>query len=163
MGEMDDGFTVRRDAPVVFQHDLKQPCNCKGCLLQLKLDAEAHIKRLANGTTEPITLMPSKEDIEATRQTLDLTMAADQVNHTIHDPLDRPYVDDHAGEAPDVVNHPPHYKRGGLECIDVIEGFGLGFRLGNAVKYILRAGHKGDRLEDLRKARWYLDREIERG
>jgi hypothetical protein len=62
----------------------------------------------------------------------------------------------------DPVNHPAHYKRGGMEAIDVIEAFDLGFQLGNAVKYILRAGHKGDALEDLKKARWYLDREIGR-
>lgn len=65
-------------------------------------------------------------------------------------------------EADDPVNHPPHYRRGGLEAIDVIEAFGLGFHLGNAVKYILRAGHKGDTVEDLEKARWYIDREIAR-
>lgn len=65
-------------------------------------------------------------------------------------------------KAVDLVNHPPHYKSGGLECIDVIEAFGLGFHLGNAVKYILRAGKKGDRTEDLKKAAWYLSREMER-
>jgi DNA-binding NtrC family response regulator len=58
------------------------------------------------------------------------------------------------------VDHPPHYQANGIEAIDVIEAFGLGFRLGNAVKYILRGGRKGPRTEDLRKARWYLDREI---
>lgn len=63
---------------------------------------------------------------------------------------------------PDMVNHPPHYKSAsGLETIDVIEAFGLNFRLGNTVKYILRAGKKGDRLEDLLKARWYLEREMQ--
>lgn len=60
----------------------------------------------------------------------------------------------------DNVNHPKHYKSNGLECIEVIESFKLGFNLGNSVKYILRAGKKGDRLEDLRKAVWYLEREI---
>ena len=58
------------------------------------------------------------------------------------------------------VNHPAHYQAGGLEAITVIEAFGLGFCLGNTVKYILRAGRKGAALEDLQKARWYLDREI---
>ena len=62
----------------------------------------------------------------------------------------------------EAVDHPPHY--GGadnpFEAIKVIEAWGLGFSLGNAVKYISRAGKKGDRLEDLKKARWYLDREI---
>lgn len=60
-----------------------------------------------------------------------------------------------------MVEHPPHYKGKGLECIQVIEAFGLGFCLGNAVKYILRAGKKGERTEDLQKAIWYLKREIE--
>lgn len=65
--------------------------------------------------------------------------------------------------ASDLINSPAHYKAAnGMESIDVIEAFGLGFRLGNVVKYILRAGKKGDRLEDLKKARWYLDREITR-
>lgn len=60
----------------------------------------------------------------------------------------------------DAVNHPPHYQSGGIEAIDVIEAFDLGFCLGNTVKYVLRAGRKGDATEDLKKARWYLDREI---
>jgi hypothetical protein len=63
----------------------------------------------------------------------------------------------------DVINHPPHYRSTtGLEAIDVIEAFGLGFHLGAAVKYILRAGRKGDAVTDLQKARWFLDRETER-
>ena len=61
----------------------------------------------------------------------------------------------------DNVNHPSHYKGNGLECIQVIEAFGLGFNLGNAVKYILRAGKKGNKREDLQKAVWYLTRELE--
>lgn len=60
----------------------------------------------------------------------------------------------------ETVNHPPHYKAGGLEAIDVIEAFKLNFRLGNVVKYILRADLKGSSLEDLKKAEWYLKREI---
>ncbi len=63
---------------------------------------------------------------------------------------------------PSSVDHPPHYTRGGLETIDAIEAWQLNFHLGNAVKYISRAGHKGDAVEDLKKARWYLDREIAR-
>lgn len=61
------------------------------------------------------------------------------------------------------VNHPVHY--GGdttYEAIKVIEAWGLGFCLGNTVKYICRAKKKGEPLEDLKKARWYLDREIQR-
>lgn len=62
----------------------------------------------------------------------------------------------------DMVNHPPHYKAGGIEAIDVIEAFGLDFCCGNAVKYILRADRKGDALENLRKAAWYIARAIEK-
>jgi hypothetical protein len=63
----------------------------------------------------------------------------------------------------DPVNHPSHYVAGRRhEPIDVIEDWRLGFHLGNTVKYIARAGRKEDASEDLRKARWYLDREIAR-
>lgn len=62
----------------------------------------------------------------------------------------------------DPINHPPHYAFGKHEPIDVIEDWQLGFNLGNTVKYIACAGRKGDALEDLRKARWYLEREIKR-
>ncbi len=62
---------------------------------------------------------------------------------------------------PDIVNKPPHYIGVGIEAIDVIEGFDLNFHLGNVLKYILRHKKKNG-LEDLQKARWYLDREISR-
>ena len=61
---------------------------------------------------------------------------------------------------PDPVNHPTHYKVGGIETIDFIEAKKLGYNLGNVVKYLTRADHKGNKLEDLRKAQWYLTREI---
>ena len=62
------------------------------------------------------------------------------------------------------VNHPSHYMSdGGMEAIEVIDSFFHdNFHLGNAFKYLARAGKKGDRLEDLRKAAWYLQREIDR-
>ena len=59
------------------------------------------------------------------------------------------------------VNKPLHYQTAsGMQPIDVIEAFDLGFNLGNAVKYILRAGKKDDRATDLAKALWYVNREI---
>ena len=64
------------------------------------------------------------------------------------------------GSVSDAVNQPTHYTDGGIETIDFIEAKGLGFNLGNAVKYISRAGKKGNRLQDLQKAQWYLAREI---
>jgi hypothetical protein len=69
--------------------------------------------------------------------------------------------------ATEAVSHPSHYNMGGpkgpdgtakYEAIKVIEDWGLGFKFGNAIKYILRAPHKGTELDDLKKARWYLDR-----
>lgn len=60
----------------------------------------------------------------------------------------------------DMVNHPPHYKMGGIETIDFIEAKQFGYNLGNVVKYISRADLKGSHYEDLLKARWYLNREI---
>ena len=60
----------------------------------------------------------------------------------------------------DNVNHPAHYKVGGIETIDFIEAKGLSYHLGNVVKYIARADSKGNRKEDLLKAQWYLNREI---
>jgi len=62
----------------------------------------------------------------------------------------------------DPVNHPAHYTAhpSGVECITVTEH--MGFNLGNAVKYVWRADLKADAIEDLRKAAWYINREIER-
>lgn len=57
---------------------------------------------------------------------------------------------------------PDYYKSGGLEAFDVIDAFDLDFNLGNAFKYIARAGKKDDKIEDLRKAVTYLNREIEK-
>jgi len=61
---------------------------------------------------------------------------------------------------PDPINYPPHYTATAIEPIQAIEAWGLGFCLGNCVKYIARAGRKGPALEDLKKARWYLERQI---
>lgn len=58
------------------------------------------------------------------------------------------------------VDHPAHYTFGRFEVLDVIEDWGLDYHEGNVVKYVARAKHKGARLEDLEKARVYLDRKI---
>jgi hypothetical protein len=60
----------------------------------------------------------------------------------------------------DMVNSPPHYTFGTIEVITVIEDWKLGFHEGNCIKYIARAKHKGNELEDLKKAQWYLNRKI---
>jgi hypothetical protein len=60
----------------------------------------------------------------------------------------------------DTVNHPQHYNQFRVEVIDITEN--LSFCLGNVVKYVCRAEFKGTQLQDLKKAQWYLNREIER-
>ena len=72
----------------------------------------------------------------------------------------QPYAQKQINET---VNHPSYYKTGGIEAIDVIEAWDLDFCLGNTIKYISRAGRKSDKvIEDLKKAAWYLNREIPR-
>jgi hypothetical protein len=62
--------------------------------------------------------------------------------------------------ASDPVNHPAYYKTGGIETIDFIEAKEFNYNMGNAVKYISRAEHKGNKKQDLEKAVWYLNREL---
>lgn len=66
-------------------------------------------------------------------------------------------------EEKESVNHPEHYRPGPMEVINIIEYYELNFHVGNAAKYILRAGKKDSKkyIEDLKKAIWYLNREIE--
>jgi hypothetical protein len=70
-------------------------------------------------------------------------------------PCETPKPSDH-----NTIEHPSHYRQGKYECIDVIEDWKLSFHLGNCLKYLCRAEHKGKEIEDLKKARWYLDRQI---
>lgn len=58
--------------------------------------------------------------------------------------------------------NPDYYKSNGLEAIDIIEAYSLGFNMGNALKYILRAGKKSSKEIDLNKAIWYLQREVQK-
>lgn len=62
----------------------------------------------------------------------------------------------------DMVNHPQHYSAHGIEPIDYIESYNLNFNLGNVIKYVSRAPYKEAKLEDLKKAKWYLEREIKK-
>jgi hypothetical protein len=81
------------------------------------------------------------------------TIIHDKLASTTNEPLPLP------PKKVDVVNSPAHYTwLKGLEVIDITEQ--LSFNLGNVIKYTLRADHKGKALEDLRKAKWYLEREI---
>ncbi len=61
---------------------------------------------------------------------------------------------------PDLVNHPPHYTTGRIEVLDFIEDQRLSYHRGQVVKYLCRAPHKGTELQDLKKAQFYLNREI---
>jgi hypothetical protein len=63
-------------------------------------------------------------------------------------------------ETIDLVNSPPHYTTGKIEVCDFIVDQKLGFCLGNVVKYVARADRKGNAIQDLEKAAWYLNREI---
>ena len=74
------------------------------------------------------------------------------------------HVNDETKAVSDTVDHPSHYTDGKIEVIDFIEDKGLDFNKGNAVKYITRAGKKDSskEIEDLKKAQWYINREIKR-
>ena len=63
----------------------------------------------------------------------------------------------------DDINSPSHYTQGDYEVIDVIEDWGLNYHLGNVVKYVARCEHKGNKVKDLKKAIWYLERELSKG
>jgi transcriptional regulator with XRE-family HTH domain len=86
-----------------------------------------------------------------------------QVLKRISEALDIDYKElDIKEDKKEMVDHPKHYNMGKYEAIDVIEDWNLNFNLGNAVKYISRAGHKDDIVQDLKKSLWYIDREIQR-
>lgn len=70
----------------------------------------------------------------------------------------RPVIE--SSQIADLVNQPPHYKQGGIEVIDFIEAKHFNYNCGNAIKYISRADFKGNKIQDLEKAVWYLLREI---
>ena len=110
------------------------------------------IYRQADGTFKSVTKTPPPSEIVNIVET-HFPIAVEALNTTVWDtPPDT--------VNPDPVNHPWHYKTGGIETIDFIEAKNLGYNLGNAVKYITRADHKGNKLQDLQKAQWYLNREI---
>lgn len=103
----------------------------------------------------------------------ELTLAIDEVNMDVQEIKElvetvskprrgRPTKQLSSSSSHDPVNRPAHYTVGGIETIDYIEAKQLNYHLGNVVKYVSRAGKKGVALEDLKKARWYLEREIQR-
>jgi hypothetical protein len=92
-------------------------------------------------------------------------LSQDEIEHrlqgnTLQDPYGARKVAKQITER-EMVNHPDHYQgSGGMEVIDIIENYDLGFSLGNAIKYILRSNKKGSANQDLKKAIWYINREI---
>ncbi len=106
--------------------------------------------------------MPKKNVDKLSEIAYKVTKGKDKPLIMEYTPPKKPYVS-FLG-ASDPVNNPSHYKDGGIETIDYIEAKRLGYHLGNAVKYISRAGKKGTNqgLEDLKKAQWYLNRAIEK-
>jgi uncharacterized protein YdhG (YjbR/CyaY superfamily) len=122
-----------------------------------------------------VTVAPKNDSVEKAaleaKQIFELTKGRDRTAKPIPlgniEPLGQKFLNatksvdmDAATPLADNVNHPAHYKVGGIETIDFIEAKGLNYHLGNVVKYITRADSKGNREEDLLKARWYLNREI---
>lgn len=77
-----------------------------------------------------------------------------------------PYMEPSPKQINDVVNHPQHYCRGGIETVDIIKAkmpitWFYGYLMGNILKYVTRANYKGSQIEDFKKAAWYLNRLIQ--
>lgn len=121
---------------------------CEGCnttFVHTKEKAQGRWPKYCPECLPKYSKVPKKKDVQA---------IAEKVVQTIEEQtVELPKKED-------VINHPSHYTRGKIEVIDFIEDQQLPYHLGNVIKYIARAGYKGDKLEDLKKARWYLDRYI---
>jgi len=106
---------------------------------------------------KPSRIVEEVTEMKKVLDELDKTKEEEKANSLVNDWFDRAYENYQA----DLVNHPAHYKAGGIETIDFIEAKDLNYRLGNVVKYVSRAGKKdSDPIQDLEKAAWYLQREI---
>ena len=122
---------------------------CKGCGATF-----IHKKEKAQGRWPKYCpeCLPKYSKVPKKKKEVDVTLA-NMIAKTLEEPEVKVVEED-------VINHPSHYTRGKIEVIDFIEDQQLPYHLGNVIKYIARAGYKGDKLEDLKKARWYLDRYI---
>lgn len=128
---------------------------CKGCgttFIHKKEKAQGRWPKYCPECLPKYSKVPKKEE-EDLGKNIEETHIEDSNEETIEMPITEHIIHD-------AVNHPLHYTRGKIEVIDFIEDQQLPYHLGNVIKYIARAGHKGDKLEDLKKARWYLDRYI---
>lgn len=124
---------------------------CEGCnttFVHTKEKAQGRWPKYCPECLPKYSKVPKKKEVQAIAEKVVKTIEEQEVK-TIELPKNE-----------DVINHPSHYTRGKIEVIDFIEDQHLPYHLGNVIKYIARAGYKGDKLEDLKKARWYLDRYI---
>lgn len=107
---------------------------------------------------KPSRIVEEVTEMKSVLDALDKIKEEKKTNDLVNDWFDRAYEKYQT----DPVNHPAHYKAGGIETIDFIEAKDLNYRLGNVVKYVSRAGKKdSDPIQDLEKAAWYLQREID--
>lgn len=124
---------------------------CEGCnttFVHTKEKAQGRWPKYCPECLPKYSKVPKKKDVQIIAEKVVQTIEEQEVK-TVELP-----------KTEDVINHPSHYTRGKIEVIDFIEDQQLPYHPGNVIKYIARAGYKGDKLEDLKKARWYLDRYI---
>lgn len=130
------------------------------CVYNVTYQLRKELKATQRVVEAKLNTLPHEAEVERVKGLLN-TITQGAVRRRIQgmNPDDVNYFRQATG-TPDVVNHPAHYKVGGIEVIDFIESKGLTYNLGNVVKYVSRADHKGNKLEDLKKAQWYLNREV---
>lgn len=131
---------------------------CPDCAIKFCHKSKKEVEEEANMTTVDSKKIEERH-IEDGKETVD-RQKEDSSKETVQVPTDEHMDKMYGNIKHDAVNHPSHYTRGKIEVIDFIEDQQLPYHLGNVIKYIARAGYKGDKLEDLKKARWYLDRYI---
>ena len=127
---------------------------CPDCAIKFCHKSKKEVEEEAKMTT-----VDSKETEEDSKKTEERHIE-DSSKETVQVPTAEHMDKMYGNIEHDAENHPSHYTRGKIEVIDFIEDQQLPYHLGNVIKYIARAGYKGDKLEDLKKARWYLDRYI---
>jgi len=116
---------------------------CEGCgatFIHKKEKAQGSWPKYCPECLPKYSKVPKKKDVQAIAEKVVQTIEGQEVK-TIELPKNE-----------DVINHPSHYTRGKIEVIDFIEDQQLPYHLGNVIKYIARAGYKGDKLEDLKKS-----------
>ena len=145
-------YVLMSKARKLHKRVAKAPMQASGAIAEKREEAWAKGRDLAIDIQEK----------EAKKGRLLYRLTGTQINFAMKHgiPLEDYAIAENAIVEPDPVNHPAHYTAGGIETIDFIEAKKLGYNLGNVVKYITRSGLKGNQLEDLRKAQWYLSREI---